>query len=345
MALVLRPATLSDRPALLRLFTQVFGGEAPEAEWRWKYDENPFRAVSIGAFEGDDAVGFFGGFATRYRGAEGAHPGMAGVDVMTSRAARRLGSTGVYKEMGIQFVERNRELGIPFYFGFPNERARVVGERLLGYQTVEAVGQWARPIGAAEAGAHTSSPTRSAPTAARLSPPKTSLLSRLRGRALRVVRRERFEKSHAALAEELHAAPGWRIDRSASTLNWRYTARPGFAYQIYELCGPRGASLAYAVVNVVGTGGLLVDAQVSERAAEHLPLLLAAIEGDVRGQGVEALGLRASRTSPLATLAPRLGFFEVAVDTWLELIPVDPAFDLAKVHGRFDYRFGEHEVF
>src|ERR1019366_10078092 len=91
MAIAVRPVTPADRPALLALFRVAFGAEAPAEDWAWKYDRCPHAAVSVGAFDGGIALGFFGGLGTRYRGRDGDLPGLSAVDVMTAPSARALG--------------------------------------------------------------------------------------------------------------------------------------------------------------------------------------------------------------------------------------------------------------
>lgn len=322
MALTIRLARPDDAPALLALFAEVFGTTRDPAEWRWKYDENPCRAASIAAFEDGEAVGFFGGFATRYRGASGSWPGTSGVDVMTKTSARRVGHTGVYREMGRRFVSENLALGVPFYFGFPHERARVVGERLLGYRTVEAAGQWSRPL-----------------------PAPPGFLSRLRRRLRRIRTGADLSPGHDHLAEAVHARPGLRPEKSRPVLEWRYGRRPGSEYKFVELLDARGRSRAFAAVRLVGDRAFLVDLQAVDELGGDLAELLDGVAEVVRPLGSRTLELRAARRSGIAVSAPALGFVEAPSDTWLMVIPVDPAFPLDEAAAGFDYRFGDHDVF
>ncbi len=320
MTVHVRRAEAEDRPTLMRLFTSVFGSPPASGEWEWKYDRNPSRAASVGAFEGDEAIGFFGGLATRFVGGGADLPGTSGVDVMTAPAARRLGRSGVYREMGQRFVEENRVLGIPFYFGFPNDRHRLAGERLLGFRTVERAGQWIRPV--------------ARPTLAR------RLRSRLR--PVRVV--EAFGPGHDALAERLCARPGVRTDRSRTALAWRFGNRPGVRYLLLEASGGR-ESAGYAVLRFVGERALIVDLQAADEAGGAVVDLLTAASMEAAGMGARTLELRASRRGALAGRASELGFQELASDTCLELIPIDPAYPFDEAFRSFDYRFGDHDVF
>jgi hypothetical protein len=322
VSFLIRPAEPSDRPEVFRLFSAVFKEEAQPAEWTWKYDENPSRSTSAVAFDGEKAVGFFGGFATRYRGASGSLPGTSAVDVMTDPGARRLGSTNLYRNLGEAFVRYNGERGIPFCFGFPHDRALRIGKKLLGYQTVEPVGQWSREL------------------------PTTGLLRRLKRRLLKPSRIERFDTAHDTLADAVHARPGWRTDRSTERLNWRYARRLGVGYQLFRVVDPRAREVAYAVVREVGTRALLVDLELVDEESGALGDLLHFIADELRPSPLKTLEIRASRTSRLATrLAEELGFTPIASDTCLAFIPVAPSFDLAPALARFDYRYGDADIF
>lgn len=321
MAIDVRPATPADRPRLLALFRAAFGGEASADEWAWKYDRNPNRAVSAVAVVNGTIAGFYGGFGTRYRGSGGNFPGVSAVDVMTDPAARKLGRHAVFKDLGDAYCRLNREAGAPFYFGFPHERHRVLGEKLLGYRSVEPAGEWTRPL---------DSP---------------GFLRRLRTRLRRARASAGLSGGHATLAEALHARPGWRSDRSRATLDWRFS-RPGVAYLVRELPGPRGASRGYAAVRVVGGRALLVDLQVADEASSAVFDLLDDVSGALRGSGVSHLALRAASTSRLAQrLEAEGGFTPAVADCHFEVRPLDEAFDLGRASRDFDYRFLDHDVF
>ncbi len=320
MTVLVRRAVPGDRPTLMRLFALVFGSPPASGEWEWKYDRNPSKAASVGAFDGDEAVGFLGAFATRFVGGGADLPGTSGVDSMTAPTARRLGRGGAFREIGRIFVEENRTLGIPFYFGFPNERARLAGERLLGYRTVERAGQWVRPV------------TR---------PP---LVRRLTSRLRPVRAVEAFGQGHDALAERLRARPGIRTDRSRAALAWRFGSRPGVGYLLLEASRGR-ESAGYAVLRFVGDRALLVDLQAANEADGVVVDLLTAASTEAASRGARTLELRASQRGPLAARASELGFQELASDTWLDLISIDPAYPFDDALASFDYRFGDHDVF
>ncbi len=321
MATDVRPAAPADRPRLLALFGAAFGSEASADEWAWKYDHNPNPGVSAVAVVDGTIAGFYGAFGTRYRGACGDLPGVSAVDVMTDPAARRLGRHAVFNALGEGYCRLNLEAGVPFYFGFPHERHRVLGERLLGYRSVESAGEWTRPLGA------------------------PGLFRRLRTRLRRSRASAGLSAGHAALADALHARPGWRTDRSRATLDWRF-ARPGADYLVRELPGPRGASRGYAAVRVVGDRALLVDLQVADETSGAVFDLLDDVAEALRGSCAAHLALRAARASRLAQhLEAEGGFTPVAADCHFEVRPLDEAFDFGPEPFAFDYRFLDHDIF
>ncbi len=321
MPFVFRAATSADRPALLHLFSAAFGEAADPALWAWKYDEGPHRAPSAVALAEGRIVGFYGGWPTRYRGAKGDLPGAAAVDVMTDPAARGLGGGGLFAGLASAFSRLCREAGIPFYFGFPHERHRLVGERKAGYASIGPATQWARPLGS------------------------RSLLGPIRRLLLRASVGDRVSPGHDALAEALHARHGWRTDRSRASLDWRYARHGGASYRLVEILDRRAASRGYAAVRLVGERALLVDLQVRDEASGDVADLLEAVRGSLGGAALR-LELRAPPASRLAArLEAEFGFVPEPSDCHFEIRPLDPSFDALAAGRAFDYRFADHEIF
>lgn len=322
MAVLVRLAEPRDRAAIHRLFRAAFGCDADPEVWEWKYDRNPNPAPSAVALDGDRALGYYGGCGTRYRGAGGSFPGASAVDVMTDPEARTLGHRSLFRDVGEEFCRLCREAGIPFYFGFPNERARIIGERTLGYCSVEPAGLWVRSAG----------------------PP--SFLGRLRRRLLQRRIGASFSTGHDALADALHARPGWRTDRSKRTLDWRYAPHAGATYRIVELLDRRAESRGYAIVRLVLERALLVDLEVLNEESGDVGDLLEAVSGSLEGSGATRLELRAATSSRLAgRLEAEFGFVRESADCHFEIRPIDPGFDALAAGRAFDYRFADHEIF
>jgi hypothetical protein len=319
MAVEVRLADASDRPLLLALSEAAFGAPASPAEWAWKYDLNPNRAASVIAVDDGRAVGFFGGLGTRYRGAKRDVPGAATVDVMTHPDARRLGHRNVFSDVGRAYVTLNARAGIPLDFGFPNERARRAEEHLLGVKTIEPAGQLALSL--------------------------ERPLRRTRLSLRRVRRCASLGSAHDRLAEALHAAPGWRTDRSAAALNWRLGARPGVEYGLFHTVDLAGRLRAFAAVRVVGDRALLVDLLAENVNGGALPDLLAGVASAMAGRA-RVLEVRLPRRGALhARLAGELGFAEAATDTHLVIRAFRDDVDPTAEGAAFDYRFLDHDVF
>jgi hypothetical protein len=317
-----RAAEPADRPALFRLFENAFGAPADPRIWEWKYDRNPNPAPSAVALLDGEVVGFYGGWGTRYRGREGNRPGVAAVDVMTEPAVKTLGLHGLFAGLGEAFCGLCREAGIPFYFGFPNERHRLAGERILGYVSVEPAAEWTRPVGL------------------------PGLLGRIRRRLRSARAGASFSAAHDPLAEELNARPGWRTDRSRAVLNWRFSPHADASYRVVELLDPRGASSACAALRVVEDRALLVELQVRDEESGALADLLDAAEEALAGTAARRLVLRAPAWSRLTRRAvEEFGFAPAPSDCHFEVRPLDPSFDAVSEARAFDYRFLDHEIF
>jgi hypothetical protein len=324
--LEIRPATRADLAALKPLFAAAFQAELPERDWIWKYHENPHSAVSAVALEGERALGFYGGWATRYRGAKGDLPGVSATDVMTDPSARALGQRGVFRSVGEAYCRLNAERGVPFYFGFPNDRHRIVGERVLGYRSVERAGQLRRALP--------------------LPPRPAGLLSRFRRTRIAVRPSTSFGGEHDELAEALHARDGWRSDRSRATLTWRFAARPGVPYRIHAALDPRGRSHGFGVLRVVMDRALVVDLQLVDEGSGVLADLLSALALDATSEGATSLVVRCPREGWLARrLGGELGFEPEEADAHFEVRALRTDFDLGREAPLFDYRYADHDVF
>jgi len=316
-----RPAEQGDRPAILSLFRTAFKLDPDPSDWAWKYDRNPRPAVSVVADDGGRIVGFFGAMGTRYRGADGDLPGASSGDIMTDPAARVLGKSALFRELGNAYRELNAAAGIPFDFGFPHDRSGRVVEKLLGYVRVEPCRETGRRLDA---------------------PP---LVGRLRRRLLRLREGTAFGAAWTAFAERLHARPGWRTDRSADVVAWRLS-RPGTSYRAFQLLDLRGRCRGSAVTALRDGRALLVDFQVADESSSDLPDLAAAVHEALRGSPAERIVLRAPREGLLARrLEEELGFREEPSDTALHVRAFASGVDPAATGRSLDYRFWDHDVF
>lgn len=141
----------AHRDAMRALFAKTFGREMGQAEWHWKYRDGH----GVGLLRGDGTLcAHYGGLTRRVTmfGVEAL--GCQVCDVMVSSEANRaLSRRGALHEVTASFLEaqigygRRHAVG----FGFPNERALRVAERLGLYARVDEMVQieWPAAIDAA----------------------------------------------------------------------------------------------------------------------------------------------------------------------------------------------------
>lgn len=137
---LIRRSEPGDSAQLSALFREAFGTERPEEVWHWKY------------FAGRPGVGYVceangrlvahcGGIPVRFRDGTGEYLAYQSVDFMSSPAyVGGLGGGGVFVRTVRRMFEQHCGPGkAMLVYGFPGERHRLVGERLLGYRPLEPV--------------------------------------------------------------------------------------------------------------------------------------------------------------------------------------------------------------
>lgn len=139
----IRPAVVSDAAGLSRLFGEVFGTHRAEEVWRWKYFSNPRGTASYVCEADGRLVAHCGGVPVRFRDFDREYTAIQSVDFMSSPSyAGGIGGGGVFVRTANRFFEAYCGPGTaPMVYGFPGERHRILGERLLGYHPVEPVSE------------------------------------------------------------------------------------------------------------------------------------------------------------------------------------------------------------
>ena len=142
---VIRESCPSDIAELGRLFFAVFGSKRHEALWRWKYFDNPRGLRSYCCEVDGRIVAHCGGTEVVFGADGGTWRALQSVDFMSSQEhPGGLGRGGVFARVVSAFFERYCGPGsdrVQMVYGFPGERHRVLGERVLGYRPVERVAE------------------------------------------------------------------------------------------------------------------------------------------------------------------------------------------------------------
>ncbi|HUO83922.1 MAG TPA: hypothetical protein VM534_02310, partial [Thermoanaerobaculia bacterium] len=127
--------------ALSRLFSRVFGDERPVEVWDWKYFRAPFGAESWVYESEGEIVAHAGGTIVELAGATPGARAIQLVDFMSRPDfAGGIGAGSAFARATVaMFSEVCRNRAFRVAYGFPGERHRLVGERILGYRAAERV--------------------------------------------------------------------------------------------------------------------------------------------------------------------------------------------------------------
>jgi hypothetical protein len=137
---IIRPAEPDDIPLLSTLFHEAFGDERHPAVWAWKYFGERSSVSYVCEAEGR-IVAHCGGIPVQFRDGRAQYTAYQSVDFMSSPSyVGGAGGGGVFvRTVRRMFEECCGPTRTPLVYGFPGERHRMVGERLLGYTALEPV--------------------------------------------------------------------------------------------------------------------------------------------------------------------------------------------------------------
>ena len=241
-----RFATEADAPGIRALFRRVFDKEMTAEEWDWKYARNPDGWLGTVALVDGEIVGNYAGCGMRFRIAGAERLAFAIGDVATDPKVRQLGGRrGVFREMTEAFYAEVGRRGLPFCFGFPNDRALAVSHRFAGTESL-------RPI-----------VERRVACESLPAPPEGFAFGDCVGEA--------FEALWLSAREHLPAAAA----RDRLRANWRFCDRPTRDYRMLWR-ESAGALTSWAVLSVVGESAIVVDYLGSAPDGGDLPGLFAA---------------------------------------------------------------------
>lgn len=134
-------------PAMRELFRSIFGHEMSPEHWQWKYGQG--RGVGVGLVREGRFLGHFAGLSRRVLLAGEPELAWQIGDVMVAPEANRaLVRSGPLLKVSATFIETEVGWGRRhrFGFGFPNERAFKVAERLGLYAAVDSIVRISWPV-------------------------------------------------------------------------------------------------------------------------------------------------------------------------------------------------------
>ncbi|MBK51283.1 MAG: hypothetical protein CMQ45_02730 [Gammaproteobacteria bacterium] len=124
-------------PKILALFKEVFGQEMSEAHWDWKYGNG--RGAGVIVHEDGDLIAYFGGMERRilFNGTP-ATAFQCGDSMVARKHRGTLSKKGPFFLSVASFLDRYLGHGRPYLisYGFPNERAMCLAERLGMYTQI-----------------------------------------------------------------------------------------------------------------------------------------------------------------------------------------------------------------
>jgi len=136
--LTIRLYKAGDEMGIVKLFKEIFNREMTLEEWRWKYTGQGNKKVysSIAINENNEIVAHYGGVPHRmiYHGKE--VYGLSIGDVMVHPAFRGL---KLFKKAAAMVPDEAAIDGFILGYGFPNERALQLPEKLGLYEKIEDV--------------------------------------------------------------------------------------------------------------------------------------------------------------------------------------------------------------
>jgi len=125
MAMLVRPATPGDRPAIIELLRNALGeATVPKSEalWLWKHEQNPFgTSYVLVAEEKNNLVGLRAFMQWEWLRREHIYKAVRAVDTATHRDYQ---GKGIFKKLTLEQVEICRQQGVHFVFNTPNLQSR-----------------------------------------------------------------------------------------------------------------------------------------------------------------------------------------------------------------------------
>jgi hypothetical protein len=329
---VIRAYRAGDEQAILELFARSFHAPRPLAEWRWKYEDDPWGRGHISlsfappGFAHDEQIllGHYAGYPVPF--ADGGADLVAHQvgDTMTDASIRHLGRgpTSVLGRTALHFYATFCEGRVAFNYGFNVANIQKFSLRFLRSDRVE--------------------PVRYRTIAAARVPPLARLERYLRGYAFEHVRQVTPE--YDELFARVRGAYGFLVRRDANYVRWRYLDYPDSPYVVVAVRKRRRLAgwMVYRIRDRRLTwGDALVDP--AESGA-----LFAALRHVVPRYPVNVVeGWFPSRPQWFSEALERFGFIDAPEpqDLSLMCVPFGMPEAVAAMRERLYYTWGDSDLF
>jgi hypothetical protein len=324
---VIRGYRAGDEQAILELFARSFHAPRPVAQWRWKYEGDPWGRAHISlTFAEDDRIllGHYAGYLVPFVDGDADLLAHQVGDTMTDASIRHVGRgpTSVLGRTALHFYATFCEGQVAFNYGFNVANIQKFSLRFLRSDRVEPVlyrtmrAERVQPIGRLE--------------------------RYLRGYAFEVVRATTPE--YDELFARVRGAYGFLVRRDAKYVQWRYLDVPDSPYVVVAVRKRRRLAgwLVYRIRDRRFTWG---DAVVDP---EESGALFAALRHLVPRAPVNVVeGWFPSRPQWFSDALERFGFTNAPEpqDLSLMCVPFTMADAVAAMRERLYYTWGDSDLF
>lgn len=299
-----------DEEGIVRLFATVFQHDLPLAQWRWKYLRDGTPPPVYVAEEAQQIVCHYGALCQRlaWEGRD-----VLGWDIVDVMCHPRYQGRGLFRRAAQEFIAQLCQSNGTLIYGFPGERHRRLGERLIGYEPIVPVYK-----------VHKTLVGQASPFPAG-------------GIVLQNVPHE-WDRQWQVLEQRF----GLVMRRDQQLLTWRYCQRPDKRYRLLTVHGVP----ALAVVSVEANKVYLMEFLVEEGNMAAAHLLLQAVEALCCAEGqVEIEGWFARFAWECRFLTGPGRFTGEEGDHYFECRVFDPRLRAAWLAEHFYYSLGDYDVF
>lgn len=307
---IIRAYQPGDEKGIVRLFATVFHHELSLTVWQWKYLRANEPPPIVIAEEDGEIVCHYGAIRQ-----ELSWEGQAGVgwDSVDTMCHPRYQGQGLFRRTVQAFIQTYGEGRSFLMYGFPGERVRRLGERLIGYKPIAPVYK-----------VHKGIPPNPVPFPAG------------------VVVTPRVPDEWNDHWKFLERRFGLVAKRDLHTLTWRYVEHPGKRYRLLSIPGVS----ALAVVGFESERAYLMEFLLEEGNTAAAQVLLRAVESLCGAEGAETLeGWFPRFAWECGFLTATGGFTGIVADNYFECRLLDPRLQSSWLAEHFYYSLGDYDVF